>query len=191
VARLIPAYGSRMGSAPVVSLVVMGVSGSGKTTVATEVARRLGWDFTEGDDHHPAANVAKMKAGQPLDDDDRWPWLRELASWIGAHEQEGRSCVLTCSALRRSYRDLLRDGHPSVWFAHVSGPQELITERVQKRLGHYMPPSLVPSQFATLEPLGADEPGRMVPASGSPEEVVDDLLADLARDRGVRLPRSS
>jgi gluconokinase len=189
VARLIPAYGSRMGSAPVVSLVVMGVSGSGKTTVATEVARRLGWEFTEGDDHHPAANVAKMRAGQPLDDEDRWPWLRELAAWIGAHEQEGRSCVLTCSALRRSYRDVLRDGHPSVWFAHVSAPEALIADRVQKRQGHYMPPSLVPSQFATLEPLGDDEPGSVVQASGSPEQVVDGLLADLARDRGIDIPQ--
>jgi gluconokinase len=173
---------------PVVSVVVMGVTGSGKTTVATEVARRLGWEFTEGDDHHPPANVEKMRAGTPLDDDDRRPWLRELAAWIGAHEAEGRSCVLTCSALKRRYRDLLRDGHPSVWFAHVSGPQELITERVTARQGHYMPPSLVPSQFATLEPLGDDEPGREVPASGSAEQVVDELLADLARDRGIRLP---
>jgi gluconokinase len=182
------AYGLTMGSTPVVSLVVMGVSGSGKTTVATEVARRLGWEFTEGDDHHPKANVEKMRAGHPLDDDDRRPWLLELARWIGVHEAEGRSCVLTCSALKRSYRDLLRDGHPSVWFAHVSGPQELITDRVSSRQGHYMPPSLVPSQFAILEPLAADEPGRVVPASGSPEEVVDDLLADLQRDLGVRLP---
>jgi gluconokinase len=173
---------------PVVSVVVMGVTGSGKTTVATEVARRLGWEFTEGDDHHPPANVEKMRAGTPLDDDDRRPWLRELAAWIGAHEAEGRSCVLTCSALKRRYRDLLRDGHPSVWFAHVSGPQELITERVTARQGHYMPPSLVPSQFATLEPLGDDEPGRLVPASGSPEQVVDDLLADLAADRGITVP---
>ena len=94
----------------------------------------------------------------------------------------------TCSALKRSYRDLLRDGHPSVWFAHVSGPQELITERVSHREGHYMPPSLVPSQFAILEPLADDEPGRVVPASGSPEQVVDDLLADLQRDLGVQLP---
>jgi gluconokinase len=177
-----------MGSAPVVSLVVMGVSGSGKTTVATEVARRLGWEFTEGDDHHPAANVEKMRAGHPLDDDDRRPWLLELARWIGAHEAEGRSCVLTCSALKRSYRDLLRDGHPSVWFAHVSGTQDLITERVSLRHGHYMPPSLVPSQFATLEPLADDEPGRIVPAVGSPEQVVDELLADLQRDLGVELP---
>jgi gluconokinase len=177
-----------MGSEPVVSLVVMGVSGSGKTTVATEVARRLGWEFTEGDDHHPAANVEKMRAGIPLGDDDRWPWLRELAAWIGRHEEEGRSCVLTCSALKRSYRDLLRDGHPSVWFAHVSGPQELIADRVQKRHGHYMPPTLVPSQFATLEPLQDDEPGRVVPATGSPEQVVDELLADLATARGVQLP---
>jgi gluconokinase len=177
-----------MGSQPVVSLVVMGVSGSGKTTVATEVARRLGWEFTEGDDHHPAANVAKMQAGQPLDDEDRWPWLRELAEWIGRHEKEGRSCVLTCSALKRSYRDLLRDGHPSVWFAHVSGTLELIEERVAHRHHRYMPPSLVPSQFATLEPLADDEPGRVVPATGSATEVVDVLLADLARDRGIHLP---
>jgi gluconokinase len=175
---------------PVVSVVVMGVTGSGKTTVATELARRLGWDFTEGDDHHPAANVAKMRAGTPLDDDDRRPWLLELAGWIGQHEAEGRSCVLTCSALKRRYRDLLCDGHPSVWFAHVSGPQELITERVTARQGHYMPPSLVPSQYATLEPLGDDEPGRVVPATGSPAEVVDALLADLAADRGITLSGS-
>ena len=108
-------------------IVVMGVSGSGKTTVAERLAARLGCPYEEGDDHHPAANVAKMRAGTPLDDDDRRPWLLELAAWIGAHEAEGRSCVLTCSALKRSYRELLCDGHPSVWFAHVSGPQELIT----------------------------------------------------------------
>jgi gluconokinase len=177
-----------MGNEPVVSLVVMGVSGSGKTTVATEVARRLGWEFTEGDDHHPPANVAKMHAGQPLDDEDRWPWLRELAAWIGEHERAGRSCVMTCSALKRAYRDVLCDGHPSVWFAHVAGDQELITRRVSARKGHYMPPSLVPSQFAILEPLGADEPGRLVSATGSPEHVVDELLADLAADRGITLP---
>jgi gluconokinase len=175
-----------MGS--VVSLVVMGVTGSGKTTVATEVARRLGWDFTEGDDHHPAANVEKMRQGIPLDDDDRRPWLLELAAWIGRHEEEGRSCVLTSSALKRSYRDLLREGHPSVWFAHVSGSQELITERVSRRQGHYMPASLVPSQFAILEPLQDDEPGRVIPATGSPDQVVEELLADLERDRGVTLP---
>ena len=175
-------------SEPVVSVVVMGVTGSGKTTVATEVAHRLGWDFTEGDEHHPAANVAKMHSGQPLDDEDRWPWLRELAAWIGDHEREGRSCVLTCSALKRAYREVLCDGHPSVWFAHVSGDPDLITQRVTARTGHYMPPSLVPSQFATLEPLGDDEPGRLVPATGSATEVVDALLADLAQDRGIRLP---
>jgi gluconokinase len=177
-----------MVSGAVVSVVVMGVTGSGKTTVATELARRLGWDFTEGDEHHPAANVAKMRQGIPLDDADRLPWLRELAAWIGEHEQAGRSCVLTCSALRRSYRDLLRDGHPSVWFAHVTAPEELITGRVAARSGHYMPPSLVPSQFATLEPLAPDEPGRLVPGVGSPGEVVDEVLADLARDRGIPLP---
>jgi gluconokinase len=179
-----------MGSTPVVSLVVMGVSGSGKTTVATEVARRLGWEFTEGDDHHPAANVEKMRAGIPLDDDDRRPWLLELAAWIGRHEDEGRSCVLTCSALKRSYRDILRDGHPSVWFAHVSGEQELIQQRVEQRQHEYMPPSLLPSQFTILEPLQPDEPGRAVPAVGSPGQVVDELLADLERNRGITLPQS-
>src|ERR1700712_1211127 len=170
-----------MGSAPVVSVVVMGVTGSGKTTVATELARRLGWDFTEGDDHHPPANVEKMRAGHPLDDADRLPWLRELARWIGTHEDAGRSCVLTCSALKRSYRELLREGHPSVWFAHVSAPEALITDRVSHRPGHYMPPSLVPSQFAPLEPLGPDEPGRAVAGTGSAAEEVDEVLADLAR----------
>ena len=169
------------------SLVVMGVSGSGKTTVATEVARRLGWEFTEGDDHHPAANVEKMRAGMPLDDDDRWPWLRELAAWIGRHEQEGRSCVLTCSALKRSYRDLLRDGHPSVWFAHVTADPELIRERIEHRTGHYMPASLLDSQLATLQPLGDDEPGARVSGAGSPPSVVDELLAALDAERGLHL----
>src|ERR1700712_3264218 len=102
-----------------VTVVVMGVSGSGKTTVAKEIARRLGREYAEGDDFHPVHNVEKMRAGIPLTDEDRAPWLHELADWIGEHERMGRSVVVTCSALKRSYRDLLREGHPSVWFAHV------------------------------------------------------------------------
>jgi gluconokinase len=167
------------------TVVVMGVSGSGKTTVAEGLAARLGWEFAEGDDFHPAANVEKMRSGHPLDDDDRWPWLRELAGWIGERERAGRSVVVTCSALKRAYRDLLREGHPSVWFAHVTADAALIRERLEHRSGHYMPASLLDSQLVTLEPLEGDEPGAAVSGAGAPETVVDELLAALGRERGV------
>ena len=161
------------------AVVVMGVSGSGKTTVAQQLARRLGWEFAEGDDHHPAANVEKMRAGIPLDDADREPWLRALAGWIAAHEQAGSSCVLTCSALKRSYRDLLREGNGSVFFAYVAVPEAVLLERVTARTGHYMPPSLLGSQLAALEPLQDDEPGITVPGTGEPGDVVDAVVAAL------------
>jgi gluconokinase len=170
---------------PATSIVVMGVSGSGKSTVAVGLAERLGCDFAEGDDFHPAENVDKMRAGIPLDDDDRWPWLRALAAWIGEHEQAGRNDVVTCSALKRAYRDLLRDGHPSVWFAHVTVDAELLRQRVGKRTGHYMPSSLLDSQLAALEPLQEDEPGVTVSGAGSPEVVVDQILAALSEQRGL------
>ena len=164
------------------TVVVMGVSGSGKSTVAAGLVERLGWEFAEGDDFHPPANVAKMRAGTPLHDDDRWPWLRSLAAWIGEREQEGRSVVVTCSALKRSYRDVLRDGHPSVWFAHVTVDPDLLRERVEERTGHYMPSSLLDSQLATLEALQDDEPGTSVSGAGAPDAVVEQLLATLRRD---------
>ncbi len=167
------------------TIVVMGVSGSGKSTVAAGLVHRLGWDFAEGDDFHPRANVEKMRAGHPLDDEDRWPWLRTLAAWIGEHEQAGRSAVVTCSALRRAYRDLLRDGHPSVWFAHVAADTQLIRERIERRTGHYMPAALLESQLATLEPLQPDEPGVRVSVARAADEVVDELLTELRRQRGV------
>jgi gluconokinase len=166
------------------TLVVMGVSGSGKSTVAAGLVDRLGWEFAEGDDFHPRANVEKMRSGRPLDDDDRWPWLRTLAAWIGEHERAGKSVVVTCSALKRSYRDLLCDGHPSVWFAHVTADADLLRERVEGRTGHYMPSSLLESQLATLQPLQEDEPGASVSAAGSPDDVVDALLAALRVERG-------
>lgn len=166
------------------SIVVMGVSGSGKSTVAAGLAERLGWEFAEGDDFHPKGNVEKMRSGQPLDDDDRWPWLRTLAAWIGEHEQAGTSVVVTCSALKRSYRDLLREGHPSVWFAHVTVDADLLRERVEKRTGHYMPSSLLESQLATLQPLEDDESGTGVSGAGTPAAVVDELLARLDAERG-------
>jgi gluconokinase len=170
------------------AVVVMGVSGSGKTTVAQQLARRLGWEFAEGDEHHPPANVEKMRAGTALTDADREPWLRGLAAWIAERERSGTSCVLTCSALRRSYRELLREGNESVFFAHVDVPEAVLAERLAARTGHYMPPSLLGSQLATLEPLEDDEPGLTVPGTGSADDVVDDILDVLARERGVATP---
>jgi gluconokinase len=167
------------------SVVVMGVSGSGKSTVAAGLVERLGWEFAEGDDFHPPTNVEKMRSGTPLADEDRWPWLRNLAAWIGEHEQAGTSAVVTCSALKRSYRDLLREGHPSVWFAHVAVDPELLRERVEHRTGHYMPSSLLESQLATLEPLQEDEPGASISGAGAPEDVVTQLLTALGDERGV------
>jgi gluconokinase len=182
------------GSSTTTSIVVMGVSGSGKSTVAAGLVERLGWKFAEGDDFHPPANVEKMRSGRPLDDDDRWPWLRILAAWIGEHEQAGTSVVVTCSALKRSYRDLLRDGHPSVWFAHVTADADVLRKRVAQRTGHFMPSSLVESQLATLEPLQPDEPGASVSGTGAPADVVTELLRALEAERGpgaaVRLPLS-
>jgi gluconokinase len=167
------------------SIVVMGVSGSGKTSAAQELTRQLGWVFIEGDDLHPEANVAKMAAGIPLDDEDRWPWLREVAAVIGEHEAAGTSVVLTCSALKRAYRDLLRDGHPSVWFAHVDVSREVLAERLAQRKGHFMPPSLLDSQLATLERLGEDEPGDVIAGDAPLPETVAELLEDLKRERGI------
>ena len=165
------------------SIVVMGVSGSGKTSAARELTRQLGWEYIEGDDLHPEANVAKMAAGQPLDDEDRWPWLRRVAEVIGEREAAGTSLVLTCSALKRSYRDLLRDGHPSVWFAHMEVSQQVLADRLAQRQGHYMPPSLLDSQLATLEPLAEDEPGDVIAGDGPLTESVTELLSDLERER--------
>ena len=167
------------------SIVVMGVSGSGKTSAARELTRQLGWEYIEGDDLHPEANVAKMASGIPLDDEDRWPWLRRIAEVIGEHEATGTSVVITCSALKRSYRDLLRDGHPSVWFAHMQVSQQVLADRLAQRKGHYMPPSLLDSQLATLQPLADDEPGEVVDGDGPLQETITELLADLERERSV------
>ena len=158
------------------TLVVMGVSGVGKTSVAAELVARTGWTFAEGDDLHPESNRQKMAAGHPLDDEDRWPWLRRVAAWIGDQEAAGRDGVITCSALKRSYRDLLREGHPSVRFVHLLAPPSLIAERVNARRGHYMPPSLLESQLSTLEPLQPDEPGVGVDTSGDPSAVAGRAL---------------
>jgi gluconokinase len=169
-----------MGNGPT-AVVVMGVSGSGKTTIAESLAERLGWEFTEGDSHHPPANVEKMRAGIPLDDDDRAPWLDQLAGWIAEREEAGKSVVLTCSALKRRYRDRLREGNDSVWFVHVDVPKDELARRMAARTGHYMPASLLDSQLAALEPLGVDEPGVTVSGTGDPPAVTDAVLAALPK----------
>ena len=148
-------------------VIVMGVSGSGKSTVAKGLSTVLGWEFAEGDAFHPEANVAKMSSGTPLTDEDRWPWLEAIGEWISGKESRGESAVVTCSALRRVYRDLLREGRPHVRFLHVTAESDVIRDRMEHRPGHYMPPSLLPSQLATLEPLGDDEPGVAITNEGS------------------------
>lgn len=153
---------------PTPVLIVMGASGSGKSTLAGGLAKSLDWDFLEGDDVHPEANVAKMAAGTPLTDEDRWPWLREIRRWIDEHQAAGTPGVLTCSSLKRSYRDILAaDG---VVFIHPSGDGDVIATRMAGRVGHYMPTSLLASQLATLEPLQSDENGFSVDLALSPEE---------------------
>jgi gluconokinase len=151
----------------------MGVSGTGKTTVAEELADRLGWTFIEGDSLHPPANIDKMSAGIPLDDEDRRPWLEALASLQAFHHADGVSTVLTCSALKRRYRDVLRRGVPdhSVLFVHLDAPFAVLRERMESRQ-HFMPASLLQSQFDALEPLGADEHGTVVDVSQPLDAVV-------------------
>lgn len=154
-------------------VIVMGVSGTGKTTVGAPMAKQLGWDFAEGDSFHPPENVAKMSSGTPLTDADRWPWLAQLAQWIDQHLEAGASGIVTCSALKRSYRTVLRKGHESeVFFLHLAGTREQLTERLQQRRGHFMPPGLLSSQLADLEPLGPDELGTTLGVGGSIEDTV-------------------
>lgn len=133
-------------------IVVMGVSGSGKTTVGKLLAERLGWQFRDGDDFHPPANVAKMRSGTPLTDEDRRPWLLAIQTFMRQFRADGQSAVVACSALKESYRDLLLRTEPWVRFVHLHGSRDLIAQRMQARAGHFMPPALLDSQLATLEP---------------------------------------
>lgn len=149
-------------SGAVQHIVVMGVSGAGKSTTGEALARHLGWPFVEGDAFHPPENVAKMRAGVALDDADRAPWLRALAAEIARNERLGQSSVMGCSSLKRAYRDILRQGAPKVRFVHVHGPRELLESRLSHREGHFFPAKLLDSQLATLEMLAADEDGVVV-----------------------------
>lgn len=162
-------------SAPIV---VMGVSGSGKSTVGTALAQRLRVPFVDADTLHPPANVAKMAAGEPLDDDDRYPWLEKVGRWLAGHPDGG---VVSCSALKRRYRDQLRAHCPRLQFLHLDGSTELIRGRLAARTGHFMPAALLRSQFDTLEPLGADEAGATVDIGQSVDAIVDAVVDALER----------
>ncbi|MGP3919652.1 gluconokinase [Nonomuraea sp. 10N515B] len=164
---------------PTRHIVVMGVSGAGKTTVARGISELTGLRFAEADEFHPEENVARMRAGIPLDDADRWPWLRDLAAWMAARHAEGISTVLACSALKRSYRDVLRQGPPEVEFVHLDGSAELIRDRMTRRTGHYMSAGLLDSQRAILEHLGPEESGIVVEVAVSPAELVAAVVARL------------
>jgi len=163
-------------------VVVMGVSGAGKSTTGEALARHLGWPFVEGDSFHPEANVAKMRAGIPLDDDDRAPWLRALAAEIARNEARGQSSVMGCSSLKRAYRDILREGAPVVRFLHVHGTRALLESRLSHRAGHFFPAKLLDSQLATLEPLAADEDGVVVDMALSVEDQLREALRLLELD---------
>jgi gluconokinase len=154
-------------------IVVMGVSGSGKTTAGTALANALGVDYAEADTFHPQANIDKMTSGTPLTDADRAPWLEAIAGWIRAHQETGG--VVTSSALKRRYRDVLRTGG-NVWFAHLHGDREVLAERMKTRKGHFMPVSLLDSQLADLEPLEPDEPGAIFDIRDTPAEITDTAL---------------
>ncbi|SDJ93244.1 gluconokinase [Streptomyces indicus] len=164
-----------MGSERVV--VVMGVTGTGKSTVGQLLAEELGVPYAEADEFHSPANIEKMRSGTPLTDEDRWPWLDAIGAW--AASRAGRGGVVSCSALKRVYRDRLRAAAPDLVLVHLTGSRELITERQSAREGHFMPASLIDSQFATLEELGADEAGVVVDVTPAPEEVAAQALAGL------------
>ncbi len=164
-------------------VIVMGVSGVGKSTVAKGLSTIMGWQFAEGDAFHPEANIAKMHAGTPLTDEDRWPWLRLLRDWMAEEIAAGHSSVVTCSALKVVYRDLLREAGPEVRFLHLIAPESLVGDRMGHREGHFMPSSLLHSQFETLEPLAPEELARgsvVVSVEGSAPEVLARVLAALS-----------
>ena len=163
----------RMGS----PIVVMGVSGSGKSTVGAALAKRLRVPFGDADDFHPPANIEKMTAGHALDDDDRYPWLEAIGDWLAEHHDGG---VMSCSALKRKYRDQLRRHCPEVQFLHLAGSPEVIGRRQASRPGHFMPPSLLASQFETLEPLDSDEAGVVIDVDQNIDAIIDTYVARMA-----------
>jgi gluconokinase len=170
------------------AIVVMGVSGSGKTTIADKLAERLGWSCEDGDEYHPKSNVEKMSAGHPLTDEDRWPWLQAIADKIDQVCEAGEHAVVACSALKRAYRDILVHGRGDVRIVYLDGAQELIAGRLAARKGHFMPPGLLESQFKTLQPPGSDENPVAVSIDAPVDAIVDDIVSklELAQHAGDR-----
>lgn len=173
-------------AAQIRALILMGVSGSGKSTVAAKLAQRLRWAFHDGDAFHPSANVQKMRAGHPLSDDDRWPWLRAIAAEIDRQAALGEHVVYACSALKRAYRDILVHGRSDVRIVYLRGDQDLIASRLAARKGHFMPPGLLDSQIETLEEPGIDENPIVVQIDGTVDEVVDRIVHKLDRESAAR-----
>ncbi len=169
------------------ALIVMGVSGSGKSTIGEQLATRLGWAYEDGDRFHPAGNVAKMSAGQPLTDEDRWPWLKAIADEIDRLCAAGERAVVACSALRRIYRDILVHGRNDILIVYLEGTQQLIADRLGRRKDHFMPPGLLASQFKTLEPPTSDEHPLTVSIDALVETIVDDIVGQL-KSRPAALP---
>jgi gluconokinase len=166
----------------VCAIVVMGVAGSGKTTIGEKLAERLGWPYEDGDKFHPKGNVEKMSAGHPLTDDDRWPWLQAIADEIDRVCRQGNHVVIGCSALKRAYRDVLVHGRDDVRIVYLDGTRELIARRLKARKGHFMPPTLLESQFNTLQPPAPDEHPVVVSIDASVEKIVDDIVRKLGPD---------
>ena len=161
------------------ALIVMGVSGSGKSTIAAKLAERIGWRCEDGDRFHPASNVAKMSAGHPLTDEDRWPWLQAIADEIDRVSEAGDRAVIACSALKRAYRDILVHGRKDVRIIYLEGSQQLIADRLAKRKGHFMPAGLLDSQFKTLEPPTPDENPVTVSIDAPVDAIIDDIVRKL------------
>jgi gluconokinase len=161
------------------ALIMMGVSGSGKSTIADKLAERIGWRSVDGDKFHPASNIAKMSAGHPLTDEDRWPWLKAIAAEIDRSCKTGEKAVIACSALKRSYREILVHGRNDVRIIYLDGSQQLIAERLARRRGHFMPPGLLESQFKTLEPPDQSENPVTVSIDSAPDDIVHNIIQQL------------
>ena len=170
------------------AIVVMGVAGSGKTTIGEKLAEQLGWSYEDADKFHPRANVEKMSAGHPLTDEDRWPWLRAIADEIDRVCKQQRHLVIGCSALKRAYRDVLVHGRDDVRIVYLDGTQELIARRLKARKGHFMPPALLDSQFSILQPPGDDEHPVSVSIDAPVEAIVDDIMRKLGPDLDGKAP---
>ena len=182
---------SEKSTSPLASVVIlMGVSGSGKSTVGALLAQRLHWEFEDADWFHPASNVDKMHKGIPLTDEDRWPWLRAIAAWIDKTRSAGGHGVVTCSALKRRYRDVLIGDRSDVYLVYLKGDETLIARRIATRHEHFMPPSLLHSQFTALEGPGVDERPIIVSIEPPPRQIVDQVLLALNARRGAKFVRA-